>query len=114
SFGQSGGVRIVLHLSMKGSNELRVVRVADSDKFFNLNVQLDNLSRAIRDARSKFAGLTKPDHIQQDVRVYQLIDSAANSGELLENYSIKDKRAFRKLIEKLQDSPANKGNTAVL
>lgn len=114
SFGQGGGVRIVLHLSMKGSNELRVVRVADSDKFFNLNVQLDSLSRAIREARTKFAGLTKPDHIQQDVRVYQLIDSAANSGELLENYSVKDKREFRKLIEKLQDSPANKGNTAVL
>ena len=114
SFGSGGGVRIVLHLSMKGTNELRVVRVADSDKFFNLNVQLDTLSRAIRDARTKFSGLTKPDHVQQDVRVYQIIDAAANNAELIENYSVKDKREFRKLIEKLQDSPANKGNTAVL
>lgn len=114
SFGQGGGVRITLQLSMKGTNELRVIRIADSDKFFNLNVQLDNLSRAIRDAREKFSGLTKPEHIQQDVRVYQLIDSAANNAELLENYSIKDLDDFRKLIKKLQDSPANKGNTADL
>ncbi len=114
SFSSAGGVRIVLQLSMKGANELRVVRIADSDKFFNLNVQLDSLSRAIRDAKDKFAGLTKPDHVQQDVRVYQVIDSAANNGELIENYSIKDKKEFRELIKKLQDSPANKGNTAAL
>ena len=114
SFGSGGGVRIVLHLSMKGTNELRVVRVADSEKFFNLNVQLDSLSRAIRDARTKFSGLTKPDHVQQDVRVFQIIDAAANNGELVENYTVKDKDKLRKLIKQLQDSPANKGNTSTL
>jgi hypothetical protein len=114
SFGQGGGVRITLQLSMKGTNELRVVRIADSEKFFNLNVQLEALSRAIRDAQQKFSGLTKPDYVQEDVRVYQIIDAAANNGELVENYTIKDKDKLRKLIKQLQDSPANKGNTAVL
>lgn len=114
SFGQGGGVRITLQLSMKGANEMRVVRIADSDKFFNLNVQLDSLSRAIREARSKFSGLTKPDYVQEDVRVYQIIDAAANNGELVENYTAKDKDKLRKLIKELQDSKANKGNTAVL
>ncbi len=114
SFGQGGGVRIVLHLSMKGTNELRVVRIADSEKLFNLNVQLDNLSRAIRDARSEFTGLTKPDNVREDVKLYQVIDAAADNGELLENYTDKDGVELRNYITKLIKSPANKGDPAKL
>lgn len=114
SFGQGGGVRIVLHLSMKGTNELRVVRIADNERLYNLNVQLDNLSRAIREARREFSGLTKPDNIREDVRLYQVIDAAADNAELLENYTEKDGAQLRKHIQSLMNSPANKGDPSKL
>ncbi len=114
SFGGSGGVRIVLQLAMKGTSELAVVRIAENEKFQNLNVELQRLSEAIADARMHIPGLTKPEHFKEEVRVYQIIDAAANNAELVDNFTPKDKQQLKKLIADLQAGGKNKGNSAVL
>lgn len=113
SFGSSGGCRIVLQLAMKGTSEIAVVRIAENEKFQNLNVELQRLSEAIQDARMHIPGLTKPEHFKEDVRVYQVIDAAANNAELVDNFTTKDKAQLKKLIADLQAGSKNKGNSAI-
>jgi hypothetical protein len=113
SFGSGAGVRIVLQLAMKGASELGIVRIAENEKFQNLNLELQQLAEAIRDARARIPGLTKPEYIKEEIRAYQLIDAAANNGELIENYTAKDKEQLKKLIGKLQTGAKDKNNSAV-
>jgi len=109
SFGQGAGARIVLSLAMKGSSELSVVRIVDSKDFDNLNRRMQELSEIFREARTRLPGLTKPEHMKEDVRVYQVIDAAANNAELIENFTDNDKADLGSLIKKLQSSKGKSG-----
>lgn len=114
SFGNSGGVKITLQLSVKGAHELNIIRIADNEKFQKLDVELQRLSEAIRDARTRIPGLTKPENIKEEVRAYQIIDAAAANAELIENYSAKDKQSLTKLINQLQAGAKGNNNSALL
>ncbi len=114
SFGNGGGVRLVLQLSMKGQSELNIVRIADNAEFHRLDTELHNLSEVIREARNQIPGLSKSEFFKEDVRVYQIIDSAANNAELIENYKgTEDKKLLRKLVEQLQRGAKDKNNTSL-
>jgi len=113
SFGSGGGVRIVLQLAMKGASEVAFVRIADNKDFANLNTELQRLSEAIQDARMHIPGLTKPEHFKEELRVYQIIDAAANNSELVDNFTPKDKQQLKKLVADLQAGGKNKGNSAI-
>ena len=102
SFGSGAGVKIVLSLAMKGSSELSIVRIIGSKRYNDLNIQMQELSEALKEARLRLPGLTKPEHAKEDVRVYQIIDAAANNAELIENYTAQDKVSLASLIAKLQ------------
>jgi len=110
SFGSGGGVKIILQLSMKGQAELAVVRIAESQEFMNLNVELQRLSSAIQDARMHVPGLSKSEHFKEELRVYQIIDAAADNAELANNYLPKDKNLLRQLISSLQKGSQKHGD----
>lgn len=115
SFGGGGAVNITLSLAMKGSNELNVIRIAESDEFLNLERQLVELSETIRDFRDQVPGLKTPDYSTKEIKVYQLIDSAANNGELIDNYT--SKQAFKDLndlFDSLKRAKKNKNDPAVM
>lgn len=111
SFGGSGGVKITLQLAMKGGSELNVVRISDSPAQANIEKELEELSEAIADAREKIPGLKKPDLPVKNIRVYQLIDAAANNSELLDDYdSKKDLPNLKKFIADMK-RPNSKSGT---
>jgi len=114
SFGATGGCRIVLRLSMKGSAEMGVIRIADNDKYNDLNTQLHTLSEVIRDAQTHVPGLTKPEHFKEDIRVYQVINAAANNEGLIENFSANDENSLNSLINQLKTGANKKKDTATL
>ena len=115
TFSGGGGVRVTLQLATKGANETATVRIADDPKFSDLNVHLQELADAIREAKASVPGLTKPDYVTEDVRVYQIIDAAANNAELIDNYqSERDRKQLRALVSSLQRSKANQRNPAAL
>lgn len=110
SFGSGAGVRIILNLAMKGSSELGIVRIIGNKRFNDINVQMQELSETLREARTRLPGLTKPEFMKEDVRVYQIIDAAANNAELIENYTPKDGESLKSLIAKLKSSGKGKSS----
>jgi hypothetical protein len=111
SFGGSNSVKITLSLAMKGSSELNVIRIAESKEFLDIEQRLVELSESIRDYRNTVPGLSAPDYSNKEVKVYQLIDSAANNGELIDNYASKQALAeLDALFNKLKQSKKNSGN----
>jgi hypothetical protein len=114
SFGQGGGVKITLQLAVKGASELSVIRIADGKDYVEKQRLLEELSQIIREAREVVPGLKQPDAPIKDVRVYQIIDSAANNSELIEGFDInKDIDKLRKFVNELQKSNKNKNNSEI-
>lgn len=110
SFGGGGGAKITLSLATKGGSELGIIRIADSEQFSKLDVKLQELADAIRENRDKIPGLSQADFNTKDVRVYQIIDAAANNGELIDNYTTKDAANITKFLKELQSSKSNKND----
>lgn len=112
SFSFTGGtsVNITLSLAMKGSNELNVIRIAEGPEFLEAERRLAEISEIIADYRNRIPGLTPPEYTTKEVKVFQLINSAANNGELIENYASKQAlQELRALITTLKNP--KKGNT---
>lgn len=109
SFSGAGGAKITLNLATKGANELGVIRIADSEQYSNLEVTLQKLAEAIKENKNTIPGLSQSDYSTKDVRVYQIIDAAANNSELIDNYSSKDAQNVTKMLKDLQSSKNGKG-----
>lgn len=114
SFGGGGSVSITLSLAMKGSNELNVIRIAESKEFLNMERKLAELSETIRDLRDQVPGLKAPDYTTKEVKVFQLIDSAANNGELIDNYTSKQALSeLNELFANLKRAKKNKNDPSI-
>ncbi len=116
SFSFNGGsVNITLSLAMKGSNELNVIRIAESPEYLGMERKLAELSEAIRDFKNQIPGLTAPEFSTKEIKVFQLIDSAANNGELIDNYATKQAlNDLNQLFAGLKRSKKNKNDPAIL
>ena len=115
SFSGGGSVSITLSLAMKGSNELNVIRIAESVEYLDMERKLAELAEAIRDFRNQIPGLTPPEFTTKEVKVFQLIDSAANNGELIDNYASKQAlNDLNELFASLKRAKKNKNDPAVL
>jgi len=115
SFSGGGSVSITLSLAMKGSNELNVIRIAESVEYLDMERKLAELAEAIRDFRNQIPGLTPPEFTTKEVKVFQLIDSAANNGELIDNYASKQALSdLNELFAGLKRAKKNKNDPAVM
>jgi hypothetical protein len=115
SFGGGGSVNITLQLAMKGSNELNVIRIAESQEFLDMERRLVELSESISEFREQIPGLTKPEYTTKEVKVFQLINSAANNGELIENYaSSQALKDLKNLFDEMKRSKKNKSDPKIL
>lgn len=103
SFGSGGGVKIALKLSIKGSGDINVLRISSNPEYSDSINKLEELSEQIKKAREKIPALRKPESTSKEIRVYQIIDSAANNGELIDNVTVKQQEAeLQKFIDNLK------------
>jgi len=97
SFDVVGQVKISLSLAMKGTQEIRILKIAEDSRYLDTQKELENLSKLISDLRET-AGLRNQESVSKEVRVFQILD-AAEHGELFFDFKSKE---IKDLIVKLQ------------
>lgn len=100
AFDAVGQVKVVLQLAMKGTQELQVLKIAESDEYVNAQKELQDLANMVARIRDK-AGFTKPENISKEVRVYQILD-AAERGEATFEFKSNE---LKQLLQNLRSKP---------
>lgn len=83
AFDNVGQCKISISLAMKGTQDLRVVKIGESSEYQNETKAIQDLTAQISDLRQA-AGLARPDGFQKEVRAYQILD-AAERGEIIKD-----------------------------
>jgi hypothetical protein len=105
AFDAVGQCKITMQLAMKGTQDLRVVRIADSKDYVDQTKYFDKITNDIAQLRED-AGLKRPESLGKEVRAFQVLDMAER-GEIA--YSAEDFREIDALISRLKN---RKGATA--
>lgn len=103
-FDQVGQCHITLQLATKGTQDLRVLRLADDQNYHDQSKFFAQLTSDIAQLRED-AGLKKPESLGREVRAYQLLD-VAEKGQVV--YDPKQLQEIREYIRTLKSSKANK------
>ncbi len=100
SFDTVGQVKITLQLAMKGTQELRVVKIIEDPEYSQELRRLEELQKLVADLRER-KGLARADGIAREVRAYQILD-VAESGQLTSDLNSKDIQQFIKSLRTAQ------------
>lgn len=103
AFDQVGQCKITLELAAKGTQELRVINIADDKEYQNNIKKLNELSALIADLREK-AGYARPEGLTKEVRAYQILD-VAERGELVFDFKDKEVNDLINKLKKSKDGP---------
>lgn len=107
AFDQVGQVKITLQLAMKGTQELRVVKIIESEEFESEIKLLDRLTAQIASLREA-SGFSRPEGFQKEVRAYQILE-VAERGELTAKLKSED---VTELITKLKNKTGSTADAA--
>ena len=115
SFDTVGQCKITMQLAMKGVQDFRVIKIADSKEYIDQTKYLDELTVTIAKLRED-AGLRNQEGQGKEVRAFQILDMAER-GELV--YSTQDFADIKALVERLKKrdgatAPASKELAGVL
>jgi hypothetical protein len=99
SFDTVGQVKIALQLATKGTYELQILKMSDSDKFANAQRVVEQLIEAVSELRAN-VGLRKSDALCSEIRPYQTLD-AIERGDVINLFN---DDAFKKDFIKLRQS----------
>jgi hypothetical protein len=104
SFDQVGQCHITLQLATKGTQELRVLKIADGKDYHDQSKFFAQLTADIAQLRED-AGLRKPETLGREVRAYQILD-VAERGQVV--YDAQQLKEIRELITKLKSKQVSK------
>jgi hypothetical protein len=104
SFDQVGQCHITLQLATKGTQELRVLKIADGKDYHDQSKFFSQLTADIAQLRED-AGLRKPESLGKEVRAYQILD-VAERGQVV--YDAQQLKEIRDLVAKLKSKQASK------